>query len=294
MASNPKHPELGRFLGIGNIITAGIHLYRWRFKQYLKSALFAHVWLLLPLYGWAKYSSISASIAYLAFSDLSESPVETKATQQLINRHKWQLLMINFLVILINLLTIVIAYLAFSIIFGILSLYIPELRELIRSQTNTPAISALLLGGGLILVAGLSSLWIYTRFFVIELPCTLESNFGVYKAIQRSRQLAKKSGLFILFTILILLLITCPISYIAVQLSTGIIMTFLKSLPIYPYPNWSLRFLIYYTVLTTLSLLTNVATTPLWQTTKAALYYSLRSRREGFDLQLHNAESAID
>ncbi|MGI0488290.1 hypothetical protein ACN4EK_22840 [Pantanalinema rosaneae CENA516] len=71
-------------------------------------------------------------------------------------------------------------------------------------------------------------------------------------------------------------------------------MTFLKSLPIYPYPNWSLRYLIYYTVLTTLSLLTNLVTMPLWQTTKAALYYSLRSRREGFDLQLHNADSAID
>ncbi|MGI0488291.1 hypothetical protein ACN4EK_22845 [Pantanalinema rosaneae CENA516] len=111
MTPNLNHPELGRFLGIGNIITAGIYLYRSRFIQYLKLALFAHLWLLFPLYGWAKYSAISASIARVAFGDLSESPVEIKVTQHHLDRHKWQLLITNFLVVLINLLMIIIALL---------------------------------------------------------------------------------------------------------------------------------------------------------------------------------------
>jgi hypothetical protein len=45
-----------------------------------------------------------------------------------------------------------------------------------------------------------------------------------------------------------------------------------------------------YSVLMMLSLLLNAITMPFWQATKAALYYSLRSRREGFDLQLRSPD----
>ncbi|HEY9616396.1 MAG TPA: hypothetical protein V6C64_06130 [Microcoleaceae cyanobacterium] len=294
MPPNLNHPELGQFLGIGNIITAGIYLYRSRFKEYLKLAILAHIWLLFPLYGWAKYSATSAFIARLAFSDLSGVSVESDATKRQIDRHKWQLLIITFLVILINLITVAIAYIVFCLIFGILSFYIAELREVIRDPINSSSVLIPLLGIGVILFAGLLSSWVYSRFFIVELPYTIESNFRIYGTTQRSRQLSKKSGLFILTTILILFLITCPISYITVSLGASVIMPLLKLLPIYPYSNWSLRFLIYYVVLITLSLLTNAITMPLWQTAKAALYYSLRSRREGFDLRLSNAESAID
>lgn len=41
-----------QFSSLGNIVTAGLRLYFIRFKPCLRMAITAHLWLLIPVYGW--------------------------------------------------------------------------------------------------------------------------------------------------------------------------------------------------------------------------------------------------
>ena len=45
---------------VGNTITIAVAIYRNNFKKFLKLSLAAHLWLLIPVYGWAKYFAIAA------------------------------------------------------------------------------------------------------------------------------------------------------------------------------------------------------------------------------------------
>ena len=42
-------------LNPGNVVSASIRLYRDRFKMYLTLSAKAYLWLIVPIYGWAKY-----------------------------------------------------------------------------------------------------------------------------------------------------------------------------------------------------------------------------------------------
>jgi len=41
---------------VSNTITVAVAIYKHNWKKYLKLSLIAHLWLLVPVYGWARYS----------------------------------------------------------------------------------------------------------------------------------------------------------------------------------------------------------------------------------------------
>ena len=56
---------------VGNTITVAVAIYRNNFKKFLKLSLVAHLWLLVPIYGWARYFAIAAWISKLSFDELT-------------------------------------------------------------------------------------------------------------------------------------------------------------------------------------------------------------------------------
>lgn len=46
---------------VGNTITVAVAIYRNNLKQFLKLSVAAHLWLLIPVYGWGRYFAIAVS-----------------------------------------------------------------------------------------------------------------------------------------------------------------------------------------------------------------------------------------
>ena len=76
-------------LSIGNVVSAGVRLYRSHLKTYLKLALIAHLWALVPIYGWAKYAAISGLISRLAFGELTYQPESVEEARSHVNPRFW-------------------------------------------------------------------------------------------------------------------------------------------------------------------------------------------------------------
>ena len=74
-----------RPLTIGDIISLGVRLYKLHLKNYLKLALFAHLWVFAPIYGWAKYVAISGLISRHAFANLTNHPESIGIASQHVN-----------------------------------------------------------------------------------------------------------------------------------------------------------------------------------------------------------------
>lgn len=131
-----------------------------------------------------------------------------------------------------------------------------------------------------------SALWFYSRYFVVELPLALECDYKPIKAMKRCRNLTKGSTFFSFGVITVVFVLTCPLSYLIAEIFFRLINSVLRTLQL----NFPTRQVIGYSLIALLSLFLNAVTMPFWQATKAALYYRLRSRREGFDLQLRNPD----
>lgn len=47
-------------LTVADTITVSIALYKNRWKKYLKLSAIAHLWMLVPVYGWARHLAVAA------------------------------------------------------------------------------------------------------------------------------------------------------------------------------------------------------------------------------------------
>ncbi len=102
-------------LSVGNIVTTAFQLYKNRFKPYFLLALKAYFWLLVPVYGWAKFFALSALISRLVYGELVNQPETITNGTKYVNSKLWQFLVAAILLGLIALG----AYIAFAIAIGI-------------------------------------------------------------------------------------------------------------------------------------------------------------------------------
>ncbi|XGV97177.1 MAG: hypothetical protein ACAF41_31200 [Leptolyngbya sp. BL-A-14] len=277
-----------QFSSIGNIVTTGLRLYLMRFKPYLRMAITAHLWLLIPLYGWAKFSALSALLAQLSFHNLVQSPEQFALLQQQVKKHGWSVFITNLLITVMVVSVAFIAFIAVAFLLGIILALIPRIFSvsvppLPKSNPTDPFAEpvglAIGLGGIFVLLA--TAAWVYARYFIAELPLVLECDYKVMRAIKRCRNLTKGSFFLSVGIITVVFSLTCPLSYLIASISSRLMILLLRALQL----NFETRRAIVYAFLLMLSLFLNAITMPFWQATKATLYYSLRSRREGFDLQ---------
>ncbi|MBF1990719.1 glycerophosphoryl diester phosphodiesterase membrane domain-containing protein [Fischerella thermalis] len=282
MSYNLGSPSPIEPLSLGNVITAGIRIYRSHLKDYFLLALKAYVWLLVPIYGWAKFYALSALISRLTFAELVNQPESISSGQRFVNSRIWQFL-INILLMLLVGTGILIGVVIVFAIFGFLS------AVLVGGLNQQANIGVYLMLGLLAFVVGILALvavlWISTRFYLVEVPLAIEDNVDGTSTIARSWELTKSYVWRIILISFVAFLITLPIQIVVQIVSTIVQLVFTPLLE--QNSGFGLLFAV---IILALSFASGAVVLPFWQAIKAVIYYDLRSRKEGLGLKLRDYE----
>lgn len=270
-------------LSPGKVVSAAVRLYRDRFKMYVGIAAKAYLWILIPIYGWAKYCMYTGLISRLAVQELMDSPETSREAYQRIGSKLWSFLGLGLLLALI----FIGSYFAIALTGVLIGSVIGGVGSaLLGSVFNeVGAVIAVVIGiiaAIALIVFGL--LWVLGRFVVAEVPLAVESDVDASTSIGRSWQLSKSSIVRIQFVLVATYLITLPIL---------IVFSFIPQIAVsFVSPESSLLLVLNILVLL-LGFAVSIVTLPFWQIVKGVLYYDLRSRREGIDLKF-DADSSTD
>lgn len=276
-----------RLLNAGNVVTLGLQIYRSRLKLYFGLALAAHLWLIIPFYGWAKYSAISALISRLAYGELLGETETVKSAQKQINQRLWSFLFTGFLVVLIVFVCGII------LLIGTLLLLLAVLQgisywvvgyQLSRNQVLVTVLFFLVLLVVLLIILGFIAvvIWIYSRFFIAEMPLAMEDRMNSFRAIGRSWNLTKGSVFRIETILTIAFIISLP-----AQIIMQIFIEKFDFLDSYSKLQYTSSLTI---VSLVIILLISALILPFFQAIKAVLYYDLRNRREGLGLRISDRQ----
>ncbi len=274
MAGHPSYPDRFRPLSIGNAVSMGVRLYRSHFKTYLKLALFAYLWLLAPIYGWAKYLAISGLIARLAFGELINQPESVKAARQQVNRRLWAFLGLTISVGCLFIGVFLGIGVAMILVWGFQG---RAIAALIQNLGEAGLIGGILIAIALIAIAVISLIWLVSRLLFSEIPLAIEADITIGQSILRSWRLTQALVHRVVGIAAVSSLVTLPIV---------VLMNVIPDLIITRLETESTASSIAYPGLLILRGIGGVFELPFWQTIKAVLYYDLRNRKEGLDLHL--------
>jgi membrane-anchored glycerophosphoryl diester phosphodiesterase (GDPDase) len=215
-------------LSVGNVVSASVRIYRDNFKLYFGLALVASLWLLIPIYGWAKYFAISALISRLALGEVREKPETVSDTRGQVNPRMWRFFWARILTFLIYIGVYVAATVAVTIALAI-GLYVAATiaatilggRAAAIFGQNYVIISALV-GVGTLIAFLIIYIRIISRLLIVELPLAIENNIGATSAIGRSWELSKESVGRILWIFIVAFLVSLPLGIVG-QILTGIV-----------------------------------------------------------------------
>ncbi|MEQ8386501.1 MAG: hypothetical protein RH949_29515 [Coleofasciculus sp. A1-SPW-01] len=259
--SQPRQPM--KPLSVGNVVSAGLRLYRDRFKLYFGLAFQAFLWGIVPIYGWAKLYQIQGIISRHAISEFAEQPETIESIRNQLDRKMWDFWTAQILIGLI----------AFAVNFGlsIVSGIIVGIASSLEAIINLVTLGIYL--------------WVYAHFFITELPLAVEGNIKPKAAINRSWELSKGFVPNIMGIIAVGTLITIPLGLIVF---IPILIT-IPTVLINPSPEALITALGMLVPLLVISFACmGLLVMPFWQIIKALIYYDLRNRREGTGLQLHH------
>ncbi|AFZ26068.1 hypothetical protein Cylst_3956 [Cylindrospermum stagnale PCC 7417] len=270
MSENFGSPGIVQPLSIGNVVSAGVRLYRSHLKTYLKLALIAHLWVLLPIYGWAKYAAISGLISRLAFGELTHQPESVEDARSHINPRFW-----SFLTVYLRVgIYILLVYLGLAIIGGVLVGFLGVILG-----SGAILITNILATILMVVIVLLGLTWFYSRWVIAEVPLAVEENINSSDSVTRSWELTKSSAFRIQGVVIVAGIVTLPIVFLFNYVPSLFLLTLEQGSTIY----W-----IVYSISLITSLIGGIFVMPFWQSIKAVIYYDLRSRREGLGLQLRN------
>jgi hypothetical protein len=264
-------------LSIGNVVSAAVRLYRSHLKTYLNLAAIAHLWIIVPIYGWAKYAAIAGLISRLAFGELVYQPESVSAATSHVNPRMWSFLRVAFQVGIF----VMVIYIGLAIVGGILSALLGVVLGGILGTSGILVITTLaIILTGLIVVLGTT--WFYSRWIVAEVPLAVEENINGGESVARSWELTKASVFRIQGVVLVAFIVTLPLVFV---------LNYIPSLFLLRLEQGSTLYSIVYLISWISSLIGGVLVMPFWQALKAVLYFDLRSRREGLGLQLREPPS---
>jgi hypothetical protein len=281
MSENIGYTSNAEPLSIGNVVSAAVRLYRSHLKEYFLLALKAYLWVLIPVYGWAKFYALSALIARLAFGDLVNQPESVHSGERFVNSRLWKFFGTLILMFLIG----VGIFLGFMIFGGLILGILAAVLGVQNGNFSNMAIFTLIaVVVSIALFVGI--VWIGTRFYVVDLPLAIEENVDATATIKRSWELTKGYVGRIFIISFVAILITLPLQ-IFIQIITTVMQLILAPLLANENPLGSLIFSVLFLGIIFSS---NAIILPFFQTVKAVIYYDLRSRREGLGLQLRDRE----
>ncbi len=260
-------------LSVGNVINAGIRIYRSHLKQYCTLSLRAALWGIVPIYGTAKSTEIAGAIARLAYSELIDQPETVTDARKHTSPRLWQFFVTNLLVGLIFVGLFMGAFIGVAIIGGI--------GKVAASVSPPLTIVAVILGIVAFIAAFIILIRFSSRLLVYDLPLAIEDNIDSTTSISRSWSLTKGSAGRIQWIVFVALLITVLAYIPAILIFSAITaLTIQNEMP-------GLVVLLRVVDLAVRIVLTALVM-PYWQVIKAVVYYDLRARREGLGLQLRD------
>ena len=264
-------------LSVGNVVSAGLRIYRDNFKKYYTVAFIGALWSWIPIYGWAKFAASMGLVSRLAFGEVTENPETLKDARRYTNSKMWYFLGAAFAVGL--------RFLGAYLLWIVLFLFLIVIVGIVGSiGGNSLGIIATLLSFVVGLISFVSFLgliiWLIARYLIVDLPIAVETDITVSSAIKRSVDLTKGQIVHIYLVVIVAALISIPLYAVAVFIQ--VIPSILESL--------NLEFL--QPLILLISLVTSSATSafiaPVWQSIKAVIYYDLLIRKEGLGLELDN------
>jgi len=277
MSENFGSPGQMQPLSIGNVVSAAVQLYRSHLKTYLILAAIAHLWVLVPIYGWAKYAAISGLISRLAFGELIYKPEGVKTASSHINPRLWSFLRVGFQVGI----SLLVIYLGLAIVGGVLAGLIGvALGGILGASGVIVATTLAIIVMVAIVLLGIT--WFYSRWIVAEVPLAVEENTNGGESVARSWELTKASVFRIQGIVLVSFIVTLPLVFV---------LNYIPSLFLLKLEPGSAIYSIVYFISLIGSLIGGILVMPFWQALKAVLYLDLRSRREGLGLQLREPPS---
>ncbi|HYX14665.1 MAG TPA: hypothetical protein VE944_09910 [Nostoc sp.] len=264
-------------LSIGNVVSAAVRLYRSHLKTYLNLAAIAHLWILVPIYGWAKYAAISGLISRLAFGELIYQPESVQAARSHVNPRLWSFLRVGFQIGI----SLLVIYFGLAIVGGIVGGLLGVVLGGILGVSTGIAVTIM----GVIvtvIIMLLALTWFYSRWIVAEVPLAVEENINGGESVARSWELTKGSVFRIQGIVLVAFIVTLPLLFV---------LNYIPSLFLIGLERGSAIYSIVYLISWIGSLIGATLVMPFWQAIKAVLYLDLRSRREGLGLQLREPPS---
>ncbi len=273
----PSQPSLGP-LNIGNVVTTGFSLFKSGFNRYFKLSATAYLWVLVPVYGWAKFYMHHGLIGRLAFGQLMNQPETVEEARAVVQRRLWSFLLAAILVGL----AVMGVYVAFILLLGmggmVLAIIFGALIPSGGFLGTALGVLGVILGVALVLVFFFALAWLPGRFFLTDMEIAMAGQSGdATVAMGRSWRLTQAAVLRVMVIVFLAWLMTIPPS-IVVNLVSQLASESLVQ-------GSTLRSLIE-AIASVLGILISMVTMPFWQCIKAATYYDLRARKEGLDLQL--------
>ena len=260
-------------LSVGNVVSAGLRIYRDNFKVYYLEALKSYLWIFVPVYGWAKFSAIQALLGRLAFCEVREIPESLADARRQVMPKLWIFWMTGILQSLI----LFAGFVVFSLTIMLLAIGAAALN--IRSNTLFFGIFVLLIVLLFFLLI-FGSIWLFSRIAFSELAIAIDGMKEPTKAINRSWTITQGFVFKIQNIFFIAFLLTIPFS-MASNLASNLGSLFLKS------AAWGAVI----NLLLTIPL--GALLIPFWQSIKAVIYYDLLTRKEGLGLELRDINDSF-
>lgn len=277
--SAPQSRQNPGTLSVGNVVSAGLRIYRDRFRAYFNLAIIGSLWSIVPVYGWAKFAAISGTLSHLAFNEALGRPEPMSEVRRRVDPRMWQFLLAGILIGLINFIPFVI-FIPIAIVAAVvLPFFLGE------SPNPIAALLLVLLAIAAFIVLILAFIWLAARLAVVTPALAVENNLDATQAISKSWKLTKSYVLRIQLIFFVAFLVILPLS---IALSIGLNLFQFLLFAIVGENGGSLAFpiaMLNFLIDVSLRLVFNALALPFWQGIVGIIYYDLRSRKEGIDLQ---------
>jgi len=260
----------------GNVVSAALRIYRDQFKVFFGLALKGCLWAIIPIYGWAKYGVHTATISRMAYQTLINQPETSRQSYKQLNPKLWSFLGVGFLAVLAIAAAYFVLAIAGTLVGGLIVFVLSAILSPFLGDAGIFIATAIgILVGICIWLIGF--LQILSRFFIAEVPLAMEPNTTASSSLSRSWKLTTSSVGRVQLVVLATYIVTLPLFIIG---------GYVPQLLLIPLDPASPITQILSTLLFFVSIAVNIAVIPFWQAAKGILYYDLRSRREGADLQI--------
>ena len=259
-------------LSVGNVVSAGLRIYRDNFKKYYRLAFISSLWAIIPIYGTAKFYAYQALIARLAYGEVTEKPESIQDANRLIEGRMWSFLGAAILVGLRFILAYVLGAIAIGIVVGGIGTALSFLGTIGSVLAVILSIAAFVL-----FISYLIRL--FASFSATELLLATKEDLNASRSLRASRELTEGYLKNLVLIYLISSLVSFPIWVLIFTLQ--ILPSFLQEAnPFFTSGLFTLLTFVFNSVTSALIL-------PFWQSIKAVIYYDLKVRREGmgFDLR---------